>query len=117
MLDPARMPDALLKEYLKPYYDDPGARAALSKFAREFNPRAALENEIRPKLQQLQLPVLLVWGGQNAYVPLTVGRKLDDDIPNSNIVTILRTNHYIQEERPEEVRAVMKEFIQKQGPT
>ncbi len=107
------MTEPLLDAYLKPYHDDPGGRTALLKFVREFNPRPLIENEIQPNLAKLELPTLVVWGDGDAYVPLDFGRKLDQDIPNADFVVILRSGHYVQEERPEEVRAVLKEFIDK----
>lgn len=107
------MTDAVLDAYLQPYHDDPGARAALLKFGREFDLRPLIENEIQPNLAQLKLPTLVVWGDGDAYVPLDFGRRLDQDIPNSDFIVILRSGHLVQEERPEEVRAVLKEFIEK----
>jgi pimeloyl-ACP methyl ester carboxylesterase len=107
------MTETLLDSYLKPYHDDPGARTALLKFVREFNARPLIENEIQPNLSKLALPTLVVWGDGDAYVPLDFGRKLDQDIPNSEFVVILRSGHLVQEDRPEEVRAVLKEFIEK----
>lgn len=113
VLDPARMPEVLIKEYLSPYHDDPGARTALLKFVREFDLRTVLENEIQPNLAKLQLPVLLLWGGQNDYVDVSIGSQIEHTIPASTLRVIQRTSHYIQEERPEEARAILKEFIDK----
>jgi 2-hydroxymuconate-semialdehyde hydrolase len=113
VVNEAVMTDALLDAYLKPYHDDPGARAALLKQVREFDLRPFLENEITPNLAKISVPTLVVWGDGDPYVPLDFGRKLDQEIPNSEFVVILRTGHYEIEERPEEVRAVLKEFIDK----
>jgi len=113
VIDPAKMPDILLKEYLTPYHDDPGARTALLKFVREFDLRPVLENEIQPNLAKLQLPIMLLWGGQNTYVPIEIGSQLEQAIPGSVFSVVHTTGHYIQEERPEEMRARIKEFIDK----
>ncbi len=113
VLNPAKMAEPVLKEYLKPYHDDPGARTALLKFLREFNPRSALQDEIQPNLTKLQVPTLLLWSDQNPYVPLDIARKLNKDMPQSDYKVVLRTGHFMEEERPEEVRAVIQEFIQK----
>ncbi|MCS6927700.1 MAG: alpha/beta hydrolase [Candidatus Binatia bacterium] len=107
-----RMPDSLLQTYLQPYHDDPGARTALLKFMREFTLRPLIENEIQPALTQLQVPTLVVWGDGDAYVPLDFGRRLKQDIPNSAFEVILNSGHLVQEERPEKVREVLKEFIE-----
>ena len=107
------MTKALLEAYLSPYHEDPGARPALIRWAREFNLASFLEQEIQPQLSTLQLPTLVVWGSQDRYVPVAVGQKLNHALPNSEIVVISRTGHYVPEERPEAVRAVLKEFVEK----
>ena len=109
----AAMPETLIEEYLEPYHDDPGARTALLKFVREFNLQPTLENEITPNLGKIVTPTLIMWGDGDPYVPLAFGKKLNDDIPNATLQVVLRTGHFEMEERPEEVRALLKEFIDK----
>lgn len=106
-----RMSERLLAAYLTPYHDDPGARATLQTFVQEFTPQPLLEHEIQPNLSQLNLPTLLVWGANNDLVPLTIGRRLVKEIPHSELKIILRTGHYVQEERPDEVRVILKAFV------
>jgi pimeloyl-ACP methyl ester carboxylesterase len=107
------MTDVLLNYYLKPYHDDPGARSALLKCVRELELRPALEKEVQPNLGKIQVPTLIVWGAEDPYVPLEFGKKLDDAIPNSELYVVLRSGHYVQEERSEDVRAALKEFLDK----
>lgn len=110
---PGVMNDALLDSYLKPYVDDPGARTALLKCVREFDLRPTLEKEITPGLGKIQTPTLILWGADDPYVPLTYSKKLKDDVPQAELQVILRTAHLEMEERPEDVRAQLKEFIDK----
>lgn len=107
------MSDALLESYLKPYLDDPGARTALLKCVREFDLRPTLEKEITPSLGKIQTPTLIMWGAEDPYVPLAYAKKLKDDVPQAELQVILRTAHLEMEERPEDVRAQLKEFIDK----
>jgi len=113
VLNQAVMTETGLDAYLKPYRDDPGARGALLKCVREFDLQPLFAKEIHPGLAKIAIPTLVVWGDGDSYVPLDVGRKLDQDIPASEFVVVLRSGHYVQEERPEEVRAVVKEFLEK----
>jgi len=110
---PAAMSDSVVEIYLKPYKDDPGARVALLKQVREFNLDPVLEKEVIPNLAKLQVPTLIVWGANNPYVPLDFAKRMDTELPNDEFVVILNTRHYEMEERPEEVRAVIKEFLDK----
>ena len=113
MMKPELMTDAIVNDYLKPYHDDPGARSALLKCLRELNLRPVLENEVRANLGKIQTPTLIMWGDGDPYAPLDFAKKLKDDIPNSELYVVLRSGHYIQEERGEDVRAALKEFIDK----
>jgi pimeloyl-ACP methyl ester carboxylesterase len=109
--DQERMSDLALKPYLAPYQNDPGARATLRKLVQEFDAQSVIEQEIRPNLSTLDLPTLLIWGPYDAEVPLEVGRQLDREIPHSDITVILGSGHYVQEERPTQVRVAIKEFV------
>ncbi|HEV8712853.1 MAG TPA: alpha/beta fold hydrolase [Candidatus Binatia bacterium] len=113
MIKPELMTDAIVNDYLKPYHEDPGARSALLKCVRELNLRPVLENEVQANLGKIQIPTLIVWGADDPYVPLDFAKKLKDEIPNSELYVVLRSGHYVQEERGEDVRAALKEFIDK----
>ena len=108
--DKTRMSDLALAPYLAPYHDDPGARTTIGKFMREFDAESVVEQEIKPNLANIKVPTLLVWGPHDAIVPLEIGRELDRQIPNSDISVILRSGHYVQEERPEPVREAFTKF-------
>ena len=110
--NPTALNETALKAYLSPYDDDPGARAALLKCLRELDLPFFLAQEIQPNLTHLRIPTLLVWGGNDEYIPVAFGRKLQADLPHAQIEVILHSGHYVQEDRPEEVRAVLKAFIE-----
>ncbi|MGE0680939.1 MAG: alpha/beta fold hydrolase, partial [Candidatus Binatia bacterium] len=102
---------AMLRIYAQPYHEDPGAWAALRKCLREANVEATWEQEIHPHLATLRLPILLIWGGNDEYAPVALGRTLHEALPQAQMEVILRSGHYVQEDRPEEVRAILKAFL------
>ena len=108
---PGSLQDSVLDMYMQPYREDPGARVALLKQVKELNLDSVVEKEVTPNLAKLQVPTLIVWGANDPYVPLDVGKSLDTVIPNDEFPVILTTGHYEMEERPEETRAVIKEFL------
>ena len=111
---PQAMPDSLLSEYLKPFQSDPGTRVALLKQVKELNLDAVLEKEVVPNLPKLQVPTLIIWGDRDTYVPLDVGKEIKKNVPGSELYVVLTTRHYPTEERPEDVRQRLKEFIDQQ---
>jgi pimeloyl-ACP methyl ester carboxylesterase len=111
LFKPGSLPDSVLDMYMQPYREDPGARVALLKQVTELDLDPVVEKEVTPNLANLQVPTLIVWGANDPYVPLAVGKSLDTVIPNDEFPVILNTGHYELEERPEETRAVIKEFL------
>jgi pimeloyl-ACP methyl ester carboxylesterase len=113
MAAPTLMTDALVGEYLKPYQESPGARVALLKHLTEFDLSSFQEKEFVPNLPTVQTPTLVMWSDNDAYLPLEVGRKIHDLLPNDEFYVVLKSGHYSMEDRPEEVRQVIKEFLDK----
>ena len=111
---PASMPDSLISQYLAPYHSDPGARVALLKQVKELNLDAALKKEAADNLSKLQVPTLIIWGDGDPYVPLNMSKDMKKTIPGAELYVVLNTAHNPIEERSEDVRQAMKEFIDKQ---
>jgi len=42
---------------------------------------------------------------------MDLARQLDVAIPQADLQVVTKTGHYLLEERPEQVRAILKEFI------
>ena len=113
VFDKQVMSDAMVKQYLEPFEDDPGARAALHKFLREFDLDRVVEEDLLPNLSALTMPTLLLYGGQDQFTSMDVARELDVAIPSADLQVVTRSGHYILEDRPEDVRQQIKEWIDK----
>ena len=113
VFDKQAMSDAMVKQYLEPFEDDPGARAALHKFLREFDLDRVVEEDILPNLSALTMPTLLLYGGQDQFTSMDVARELDVAIPSADLQVVTRSGHFILEDRPEDVRQQIKEWIDK----
>jgi pimeloyl-ACP methyl ester carboxylesterase len=108
------MSNSILSQYLAPYTFDPGARVALVKQVKELNLDAALQSEGGENLSKLQVPTLIMWGDSDAYISLHMSQDLKKTIPGSEQYVVLRTGHNPIEDRPEDVRQRLKEFIDKE---
>lgn len=62
-------------------------------------------------LQKIETPCLLIWGEYDKVVPLQVGKKLVEDLPNSSLNILKDTGHLVPEESPKEVSRQINEFI------
>ncbi|KAB7706947.1 alpha/beta fold hydrolase [Bacillus aerolatus] len=63
------------------------------------------------EIHQLKTPCLLIWGEHDRIVPLSTGKQLAADLPNSCLEVIKKAGHLLPEEKPEETAALIKAFI------
>lgn len=63
------------------------------------------------EIQEIKIPTLIIWGEDDEAVPLEIGRKLDQDLPDSRLVIIPGTGHLPFEEKTEVVSQEILEFL------
>lgn len=104
--DKTRITEEMIKGYQEPFikYDD--IFKALAKFIRDRE-----DDLTQSILNQIQTPILLVWGAFDRIVPLSVGERLHKDLPNSKLVILQKTGHLIPEENPKKTIELIKNFI------
>ena len=75
------------------------------------NPKVATET-VGDKLQGITIPTLVVWGGNDAVVPLADGRDYAAKIPNARLVIVPECGHAPSLEKPAEFLAATLPFLQ-----
>jgi len=73
--------------------------------------RLAKTSAISPAAR-IQAPTLIIWGRQDALLPLESGERLHRDIQNSTLKVIDQCGHIPQEERPEITVSEIATFLQ-----
>jgi pimeloyl-ACP methyl ester carboxylesterase len=104
--------EAVPEEAVERYADvlkEPEARQALVRTARQIIP--ADLDRLTARYSGIGSPTLILWGQQDAIVPLDIGRRLHGAVPNSQLVILPDTGHIPQEERPQATLAEIKAFI------
>ena len=66
--------------------------------------------EFLARLRTIETEALLLWGKSDDTVPLELGKRLADDLPHARLVE-LDADHLPNQECPQEVLALMKEFL------
>jgi pimeloyl-ACP methyl ester carboxylesterase len=74
------------------------------------------EADLRDLLPRVAVPVLLIWGEQDARSPLTVARQFEREIPGATLVTIPGAGHVSNLERPGRFAAAVRAFCRAHGP-
>ena len=87
----------------------PGAKRALVRTARNIVPGDI--DAIAARYPSLAMPTLIVWGRQDAIVPLAVGERLHREIAGSRLVVFDRCGHIPHEERPDDARRTVLAFL------
>ena len=86
----------------------PGVRTALIERMRQTR-----NSDPVPRLQSLKMPVLLVWGDKDAFIPISNALDYLQAIPHATLATITLAGHVVHEEAPLPSVQAVKEFLQK----
>ena len=68
--------------------------------------------DIRARLGELKMPVLVLWGEEDAIVPASAGRKLADALPNAQFHLLPGCGHLPTLEKPVESTEIFSAFLQ-----
>ncbi|MGV3487680.1 MAG: alpha/beta fold hydrolase [Tuberibacillus sp.] len=63
-------------------------------------------------VHEIKQPVLLLWGREDQIVPVSIGERFKNDLPNARLKVYNETGHLLPEERPDEVAQDIERFIQ-----
>ena len=83
-------------------------RRAIAQIARALD--MAVLSRYVPLLKTIKIPTLIIWGDEDRVIPLANGRRLERDLANAHLFVIERCGYLPQEERPEDVIALMRRY-------
>ncbi|MGM0875539.1 MAG: alpha/beta hydrolase [Bacillota bacterium] len=94
----------MMDGYMEPFYDD-RIFMALNRMIRDH------EGDLRTEeLKLIEQPSLLIWGNEDKVVPIQIGERLRNDLPNATLFSFHNTGHLVPEERPEHVSEKIVNF-------
>ncbi|MCH1417337.1 MAG: alpha/beta hydrolase [Flavobacteriaceae bacterium] len=77
-----------------------------------FIDRAFIEREdYRDRLSLIKAPTLILWGENDAWIPVSDAPKFKAAIENAQVVIMPETGHVPMEEKPKESLAVVADFL------
>jgi pimeloyl-ACP methyl ester carboxylesterase len=62
-------------------------------------------------LGRIGCPTAIIWGDRDRYIPFSTARELAEGIPGATLTQLTGGDHYIMEERPDEVTAALLELL------
>ena len=63
------------------------------------------------KLKAINIPTLILWAAHDGFFPVSIARRLQQDIPGSILRIVSGAGHFLQEEKPEEVVGHIRGFL------
>ncbi|WP_147535327.1 alpha/beta fold hydrolase [Bacillus marasmi] len=99
--------EEMMNGYMEPFLNEDIFRG-LTKLVRDREEE--LSSEI---LAKITTDSLLIWGEHDRVVPVSVGRRLHQDLTNSELIVLAETGHLVPEEKPDLVYNHIKDFLNK----
>ncbi|HEX9422388.1 MAG TPA: alpha/beta hydrolase [Pyrinomonadaceae bacterium] len=103
--DRSKVTEERVATYYRPLQTRGGQLAALR--ARTQADRLPIEQN----LSRINVPTLIIWGAQDALIPLEAGRKMSSLIKNSKLVVFENCGHLPEEEMPARVVNEVEPYI------
>ena len=100
--------EASLANIVEPWIGDVGQFAFYEQMAQA---RMEHTDEIEGRYATIDVPCLIVWGAEDAWIPVDRGWRLHEMIPGSRFAVIEEAGHLVQEDRPGELVDVLRPFL------
>ena len=100
--------DAELEPYLRPWLG-PEGQAAYYRKAAQLDERYT--GEVEPRLGDVRIPTLVLWGKQDEWLSPGVARRIADAIPDARLSLVPGGGHFLPEDQPARVAAELAEFF------
>jgi pimeloyl-ACP methyl ester carboxylesterase len=94
--------------YLGPWSTAEGQRAYIRTFEQFDHDYTALLETLYPKLD---IPVQIIWGENDRWVDASVGRRLQQMVPGSQMTLMPDAGHFITEDIPGAVANAIETFV------
>jgi pimeloyl-ACP methyl ester carboxylesterase len=107
--DAARVTEKQVSGYADPLRATGTLRALLST-ARQIVPPDL--SALTARYPEIGAPTLLIWGRRDRVVPLAVGQRLAQAIPDARLHVLEACGHLPAEEKPQESLAVVEAFLE-----
>ncbi len=103
-----RLPGEALDAYRRQYAGDEGRRA-FARMATALDGVGLAGRE--DQLAELDIPVFLVWGEDDPFVPVEIAERLNELIATSSLALLPGCKHYLPEDAPQTLAPLVYEYL------
>lgn len=99
---------AAMDALVEPWLGDVGQAAFYRQIAQADQ---AYTDEIEPRYPELDLPVLVVWGSDDTWIPVDRAQRLADLVPGARLHLVDDAGHLIQLDQPAALTAALTRWL------
>ncbi|WP_118180186.1 alpha/beta fold hydrolase [Paraburkholderia phosphatilytica] len=100
--------DAELQPYVDPWLSEQGCIGFYRQIA-QMDQRYT--DEVEPRYGSIRCTTQILWGEDDAWIPIARGRQLASAIPGAHFVAVPNAGHLMQEDAPEAIVAAVLRMI------
>lgn len=78
---------------------------------RRFLDMLMRRDSVVPRLNEIEVPSLVITGAEDRALPQSLSKKIDDGLPDSSLVVVPGAGHLSTLEQPEAVTTAMRQFL------
>ena len=97
-----------IEPYIEPWIGEMGQPAFYRQITQNGQHHT---DEVEERYDEIDAPVLILWGEQDEWLPIKTGRRLHDRIPTSEFRSIPDAGHLVQEDATETVAQALYDFM------
>ena len=106
-----RLSDADLDEFLRPF-EGPDGLERFVRVATDLDGRGLVG--IEPRLAELEIPALVLWGEDDAFLPAELAERLGEALPRAAVALLPGCGHFLLEDAPETVAPLVFQWLRSQ---
>ncbi len=111
-IDKSRFPEEVLAVYRKQACQSGALTAMLNYYRANFTLRGGLLEDKRQIMEQIiEVPTLMIWGEEDVALGKTLTYGTDELVSNLSIHYLPGVSHWVQQEAPEKVNAIMEAWL------
>lgn len=103
--------DEDLEEYVRPVRDEQGS-ARFFRLVRALDGTGLAGRD--EELSRLEIPVLILWGEDDPFLPVELGERLADLFPRASAAVLPGCRHFLPEDAPDTVAPLVFQFLRSQ---
>jgi pimeloyl-ACP methyl ester carboxylesterase len=107
-----RLSDEALRTYVEPWLGPAGQPGFYRQIA-QMDERHT--DAVEGRYGAVACPTRILWGEEDAWIPIESGRRLAAMIPGARLVPVPGAGHLVQEDAPEAVVAAVLDFLPEAG--